>query len=98
MRERYIASWPKRVQSPSDEKRLNGSNTHKPAKLHISRGVGCRDFNSALITANSAALQMPLKIPMMALKKTAFRECCRKKAMIFIGIFYPYTWFWLLNS
>jgi hypothetical protein len=53
-------------------------------KLHIRAAVETFLLATALITASSAALQAPLKIPARALKKTTLGEYFRKNEIMFM--------------
>jgi hypothetical protein len=57
---------------------------HKPTKLQTNPHPGILVFKTELMTANNAALHIPLKPPAATLRNTTLRECRRKKATIFI--------------
>jgi len=57
---------------------------HRPTKLQTKPQPGLPLLRTELMTANNAALHIPLKPPAATLRNTIFRECRRKKAMIFI--------------
>jgi hypothetical protein len=84
MRILCIAPWPSLVNRRSEVNRARGRSRHRPTKLQTNRQLGIPALRTELITASNAALHIPLRAPAATLKNTIFRECRRKKAMIFI--------------
>jgi hypothetical protein len=72
------------VNKRSEVYREKGRSMHRPTKLQTNPQPGIPVLRTELMTANNAALHIPLKAPAAMLRNTIFRECRRKKAMSFI--------------